>query len=278
MDCDKLIQFIIMLFNINTDGVVRAVNKLEKLHRSALPVSVRQTLNDAAFYTKQKSMPSVTQAIFKKRQPNFFKANSRVEMAQGFNINSMKSEMGFYENKLKKQATNYAVRNLEEQEYGGRIKKKTLIAKEKARSGSGLVRKAFMLDELPKKDAVIMSRRMSKSKHGKSIMVSKKQAFIRAAIKAKEEKGDKAYMLGNRNSKGNRTLSLIKNVHFTRGKQISKISIERIPLYNYRTGRSVSVKQRNFMKRASHEANLHIEAFFIKRAQAQFEKYGLYNF
>ena len=266
-----------MIFNINTDGVVRAVNKLEKLHRSALPVSVRQTLNDAAFYTKQKSMPSVTQAIFKKRQPNFFKANSRVEMAQGFKINNMRSIMGFYENKLAKQATNYAVKDLEQQEYGGRINKKTFIAQKGARGGRGLVRKEFVMDEVKDK-TFIMSRRMSKSKQGKSIMVSKKQAFIRAAIKAKESHGDKAYVLGNRNSKGNRTLSLIKNVRFTRANQISKISIERLPLYSYRKGRFVTVKQSNFMKRASHEANLHIEAFFIKRAQAQFEKYGLYNF
>lgn len=278
-----------MIFNINTDGVVRAVNKLEKLHRSALPVSVRQTLNDAAFYTKQKSMPAVTQAIFKKRQPNFFKANSRVEMAQGFKITTMKSQMGFYENKLQKQATNYAVKDLEQREYGGRINKKTFIAQKGARGGRGLVRKEFIMDEI-KPNTVIMSRRMSKSKQGKSIKVSKKQAFIRAAIKAKELHGNKAYVLGNTNSKGNKTLSLIKNLRLTKGKytfagkgggqihSISKISIERLPLYSYRKGRFFTVKQSNFMKRASHEANLHIEAFFIKRAQAQFEKYGLYNF
>ncbi|KKN42121.1 hypothetical protein LCGC14_0716250, partial [marine sediment metagenome] len=74
------------ILNVNTDEVVRYSNKLEKLHRSAFPIAIRGTLNNAAFDVKQKTMPVSAEKEFVNRQPNFFKANSKVNMAKGFNV------------------------------------------------------------------------------------------------------------------------------------------------------------------------------------------------
>jgi hypothetical protein len=135
--------------NINSDAVVAHTNRLEKMHRSALPVAIRGTLNDAAFDTKTRTMPKSANQ-FKKRSPNFFKANSKFEKAVGFDVNSMKSIVGFYENKLTSKSTNYSVKDLEQQEHGGTIKKKSLIAMRPARSNNKLVRPAFRLNNLNK--------------------------------------------------------------------------------------------------------------------------------
>ena len=44
--------------NVNSDAVVKYSDKLERTTRSAFPVAVRQTLNDAAFADK-KRLPAI---------------------------------------------------------------------------------------------------------------------------------------------------------------------------------------------------------------------------
>ncbi|HLF67443.1 MAG TPA: hypothetical protein VI522_07470, partial [Gammaproteobacteria bacterium] len=128
-----------MQLNINTDAAVKFTNTLEKLHRSALPVAIRSALNDAVFDVKTKTMPRSADETFEKRQPNFFKANSKFESAKGFDVNTMKATIGFISDKLKGDS-NYAVKDLEEQEHGGAIDKKSFIANKEARTGKGLVK------------------------------------------------------------------------------------------------------------------------------------------
>ena len=106
-----------MILNINNDKTVIFTNTLEKLHRSALPVAIRGALNKAAFDLKQKTMPESADKAFVNRSKNFFKANSRVAMAKGFDIGSMKSVTGFTEGRLRG-SNNFAVQDLEQQELG----------------------------------------------------------------------------------------------------------------------------------------------------------------
>ena len=80
-------------FDVNTDGAIQLTAKLEKLHRSAFPVAVRGTLNDAAFKTKS-LVPKVARSKFTTRQKSFFRAFSTVDKATGFDLRNMKATAG----------------------------------------------------------------------------------------------------------------------------------------------------------------------------------------
>jgi hypothetical protein len=91
-----------MQLNINHSAVVAHTNRLEKMRRSALPNAIRNSLNTTAFDLKMNTMPKSAQSAFKKRHPGqYYKANSRVEMAQGFDINKMESTVGITTERLK---------------------------------------------------------------------------------------------------------------------------------------------------------------------------------
>jgi hypothetical protein len=267
-----------MKIDVNTDKLREYTKKLKSLGKSAFPVAVRQTLNDAAFNVKLQTMPKSADKAFVNRQKNFFKANSKAIGAEGMNVQTMHSDVGFYENKLNIKSTNYAVKDLEQQEYGGSIKGRDFIARKEARTGSGIVKKAVRITELKDgtKINAIVANRQSISRNKKRIMVSQKQAFIRAAIVAKQLQGDDALVLGNiyRGKSGKtRTLSKINSVKFT--KRETGIKISRTPLYQYTKGRLVAVKSTNFMRRASYETSMNMDEMYIKRAQERFKKHGL---
>ena len=106
--------------NINTDAFVVLANKLGQINRSALPVVVRQTLNDAAFDVKNKTLQLSANQKFIKRSPNFFKTFSGVNKATGFAINSMRAEVGMTDQG--KTSARAAVSHMDQQEQGGSIK------------------------------------------------------------------------------------------------------------------------------------------------------------
>lgn len=261
-----------MRLNINTDSVVRLTATLEKLHKSALPIAIRTSLNSAAFDVKQNTMPNEAGRAFIQRQKNFFKANSKVEQAQGFDISKMKSTVGFFENNLANKATNYAVKELEEQEVGGTITNKSFIAMSAARrGGTGLVKKEFRLSQIEKK--IINAKRVNSvnSRH-------RKQKLIRAAIKAREVNGNEAYVLGNPTN-GTQTLFKVQELWTgTRSANQTtasrKLMIKLIPIYRVKKGRAIQVKKTNFMQRASLGSAVKIENYYIKEAQKQISKYA----
>jgi len=118
-------------FDINTKSSIDLTVKLGKLHRSALPVAVRGTLNEMAFETK-KMLPQTASRKVITRNKSFFRAFSSVERARGFNINGMESIVGINPDKGSKVAE-----GLEKQETGGAIQGRKLIPHDKGRtSGS----------------------------------------------------------------------------------------------------------------------------------------------
>ncbi|PXX26288.1 hypothetical protein C7967_11550 [Thalassospira sp. 11-3] len=108
-------------FNVNMDGIIKLTSKLERLNRSAFPVAVRQTLNNAAFTTKE-LVPKVAAQKFTTRQNNFFRAFSVVDKATGFNVNNMRAVAGINAAKGDKVAD-----GLEQQETGGVVEGRKLI-------------------------------------------------------------------------------------------------------------------------------------------------------
>lgn len=231
-----------MKLNINTDAAVKFTNTLEKLHRSALPVAIRSTLNSAAFDVKKNTMPQRADQEFTIRQPNFFKANSRVEKATGFDVDNMQATVGFVEGGLRGD-NNHAVDDLEQQEHGGTIGHRSFIAMKEARGGndSKPVRPGNRLSAIKFVNANTMQGKTAKEK------------FLRAVAKA----GKGGYVLGTNAKK---TLFRIEDV----GRNL-KLK----PLYSFEPKRSIKVRGTNFMKEASLQSANKLEKFYEIEARKQ---------
>lgn len=103
-------------FNINDHDLIEYTRKLDKLHRSALPVTIRQTLNDVAFEAKKIDIPNEFNDEFIVRRPTFIKSHSFAnKSANTFNINEMESSAGIIKGK------SLAGDQLKKQEEGGFI-------------------------------------------------------------------------------------------------------------------------------------------------------------
>jgi hypothetical protein len=246
------------MLNINTDAIVKFTNTLEGLKKSALPNAVRGALNSAVFDVKTKTMPAKSKSEFINRSANFFKANSSFEKASGWDINKMQSVVGFTSDKLQG-GNNYAVKDLEQQEYGGIIKGRSFVPLDTARQGnnkSKLVRSNARLSKIKN----IVNARNSRGKN-------QKEKFIRAAIDA----GPSGYVIAGRKS-------ILFKVTAMRAKtdlksRQSNFNFKAIPLYKYKRSGSVKVKRTDFMSEASLNSGAKLEQFFIREAERQIAKY-----
>ena len=132
------------LINVNTDKAVIYSNKLEKASRSAFPVAVRQTLNQAAFDTKKKFLPQTVARTFVDRSPTFFSRFSAIKKASGFKVSSMSSTIGMI--RKGQQASD----DMEQQEFGGTL----LASTESHKNDSVRTWLAETLSELASRDNV----------------------------------------------------------------------------------------------------------------------------
>lgn len=252
-----------VVLNINTDAVIRHSARLEQIRKSALPSAVRGTLNDAAFDVKQRTMPAHAHTTFIKRSPNFFKANSRVEMATGNQINSMRSSVGFFSNNLRSDkgnpADNFAVKDLEQQEHGGKIAGKSFIPLDTARTGghASLVKPANRLTRILPQNKLVIARNLSG--------VSKKEKFVKAIFKA----GIGGYVLGS-NVLGENLLWRVESLWDDNGSKKFRLT----PLYSYSKRRKISVKETSFMREASMDTRKRIDGFYIKQAEFWINRYA----
>lgn len=243
-----------MQLNINTDAVVKFTNTLEKLHKSALPSAIRGTLNKAVYDVKTNTMLKSADKEFAKRQPNFFRANSKFENAIGFNVNQMKATVGFLETGLRGE-NNYAVKDLEEQEYSGTIAGRSFIPLRSARIGNNanaLVRSNARISKIKN----IINSRNSK---GKNI----KEKFIKAAIVA----GKGGYVISGKRQVLFRVDSFLSN------RKSKKTFLKATPLYKFKRHGKVKVKSTKFMQTASLVSANKLEEYYIAEANRQIEKY-----
>jgi len=224
-----------MELNINSDALVIHTNKLEKMHRSALPVAVRNSLNNVAFDVKQRTLPSQVKKDFVNRNKTFFKATSRVSMASGFDVRTMQSIVGFIGGEK-----NQAVRDLEQQERGGTIGGRSFIPMKSARSSSSnskLVRKDKQLNRIKNINTV-----------------RDRKDFFKQVVKS-----------------GVGGFIIHKNTLF-QVKRIARGNIKLDALYSYEKSRSVKVKSTEFMQTASLTSNKRMETYFKINARKQFNK------
>jgi hypothetical protein len=235
-----------MRLDINTNNVVAFTAKLERMKKSDLPVAIRSALNDTAFDVKTKTMPKSAEK-FVNRSPNFFKANSKYEKAEGFNIRAMKSTVGFLSDNLKG-GNNFAVKDLEQQEKGGTIGGKSFIPMKQARMGQSTTKAVRPNNRTTAIKNIVDARKMSG--------VSEKQKFRKAAIRA----GVGGHVLGNK------TPAILWRVNAL-GQPLKMT-----PLYTYKENREVTVKKTGFMRSASETSANKMEAFFIAQAKRRIFK------
>lgn len=236
--------------NINTDEVVRWTNKLEKMHRSALPLAIRGSLNSAAFDVKQKTMPS-TSKVFTNRSKNFFKANSSVLRAKGFKAKSMQAMVGFTSARLKG-GDNFAIKDLEQQERGGKIGGKSFIPSDDARGGSN-TKVVKPRNRLSRINNIIDARKVKGTSDGSK--------FHMAASRA----GKGGFVLAK--FKGKMNLWRVNSSNKTKSGQWKLTH-----LYTVDKGRKVSVSGTGFMRIASLKSGSKIESFYIKEAKKQIKR------
>lgn len=102
-------------FNLNNHEVVELANRLEKLHKSAAPVAVRQTLNTVAFIGRRESLKRFGKDnIIRNRL--FIRSHNIVNRSPNtFEISKMNSEFGIIKNK------SFAGNNMDDLEFGASI-------------------------------------------------------------------------------------------------------------------------------------------------------------
>lgn len=244
------------LLNINTDAIVAYTNRLEKLHKSDLPIAIRNTLSKAALETKTRSLLKISSNKFTNRNKTFFKAKSRFQRALGFDINKMKATVGMVD--LRRSGNDHAVRNLEQQEHGGKIRGKSFIPTDKARVGgnpSKPVAPRNRISRIPIRN--VIRTRKSRGKN-------KDQRFIRSVIMAKRKFGTKAYILTDR------ILFRVNNLSFN--KRSRKLRLKITPLYSFKRGRSANVTATNFMRESSLIQAKRLDIFYKNEAQKRIAK------
>lgn len=234
------------ILNINTNATALFSAKLEKLSRSALPVAVRGALNAAALDVKQNTMPAEAAKKFTQRRPQFLRAKSRVEFASGWDINSMRSTVGFSGNEQ-------AVEDLNQQEESGKIKGRSFIPLDTARVGNSYGRNIQAKNRLGPRLTIVDARKMVGANPG--------QKFVKAVLAA----GVGGLVLAD--FKGETILWRVNSLKKEGGHW--KLTA----LYTYAKGRKVDIhKATHFMANASRESSAKMEKFFIEQAEKQFAK------
>ena len=230
-------------FNINSKEMVVLANKLEKTHRSALPIAVRGTLNDAAFDMKQNEIEKSFDDQFVVRKSTFIKSHTTVNKSPNtFDIDKMHSAAGVIKGKSS------AGDLLEVQEKGGVIPKRDNIPTPQARASAN-----------PRK---LVSKRnyLNRVKVKKNIKKHQNQKYIRAAFAT----GKGGYIIYDDMLYRLKTVKKLRN---------NKIFIKSVPLYSVDDNRSVHIQKSPFLSNAGKKTSRKIDKFYVKNAQKQFKKY-----
>ncbi len=222
--------------SINTDAVISFTNKLEKLHRSGLPTAIRQTLNKVALDVKKDSLLKTVAGTFITRNRTFFKAFSRVQFAQGFNINTMQSKVGMITRGTQ------AGENMRQQEVGGKISGRTFIPINTSRVGNSADK-----------------------------MVRRKNRITSLNIKNRIRKGDKKGLFAEAHKQGKGKHLIYDDTAF----EILKIKPGRLilkPLYSFKKNRSISVRGTGFMRESSLLSATKMENIYQNEAKKQIKR------
>lgn len=237
-----------MKFIVDGSAISAHVKRLGEINRSALPVAIRQTLNDAAFDVKKTTMPHQAER-FVKRTPTFFKANSKVNPAIGFDVNKMEATVGFIPKASDK---SHSVEDLEEQDMGGDIRGRAMIAAPAARSGGSWNKNVRVKNRL----ANIRKHLFLSDMHNNNLSKTKgKESWVISAIYA----GVGGFVMNQDHTR----IAEIKKLIKKDGKTI----VKSVVVENVEKGRKAHIKPTHFMHKASILSANKMDAYFIKNAE-----------
>lgn len=237
-------------FSIDSDNLVVATARLERIGKRELPNAARATLNRTAMHVKQVSMPNEAKEEFVQRKPSFWKAASKVEFARGAGIEQMRSTVGFVP---PPNDTGRAVEDMDQQEHGGKIGGRTFIPLKAARTSKNWHKNVKR--ELRMKALNEMFDSRNSNLKGKN----DKENFTLSGIYA----GKGGLVLGDRkNARGNKTVFLIRKILRKKGNTV----VVSDPVYSMRKNRKVQVEGTHFMRDASLKAAEKMESIFLEEA------------
>lgn len=242
-----------MNIKIDTSKLHAHAMTINGIGKYTFPNAIRATLNSLAFDVKKESLPRSSSSEFVKRKANFFKANSRVEQAKGNVTSSMKSMVGMVSSGLHNSSTNYAVKDLEQQEHGGRIGGKAFIPQNEARVGKShdkMVATGSRIEAIkPKKvHSALQSSIKTRQSAKAQFMYTVKEA----------SKGD--IVIGNIPTKSGSYMVFVVTQAFNKKTRKYKLK----PIYTFKHGRSVEVKATHFMEKASLRTMTKVDKFFYE--------------
>lgn len=242
-------------FDINTEAAIKYSADLERLHRSALPSAVRNTLNNAAFETK-KQLPMVASRLFITRQKSFFRRFSTVDKASGFNINSMRSIVG-----INASVDAEIAKNLESQEFGGAVQGNKLVPHNHARTSKSLNKRVAARNRF-NRVKIHDASRAYRAHRG-----TKKSKFI-AAVMSTAKSGKNHMMIKN----GNRGM-VYEVTSVSQNVRTGKVNFKIKKLYSVRSNKTHRVKASGFMMKSSKIASSKINDFYRENAEFQIKKF-----
>lgn len=249
----------IVTLDIDNSALRGHTKAMQDLHRSVVPNSVRGSLNRAALDVKQVTMPK-TSKTFKHRAPTFFKATSKVSFATGYDISQMRSTVGFVPQGSDKEKGG-ATKDLEQQEHGGVINKRTFIPLKAARTGKSdnkQVSEANRLTSILDNDAKVVDAEDSKAK-------TQQGRFFSSA----RHVGKGGYVIGNKlTNKGSKILFRINKIV----RKNKNTEVYSTALYTVKSKRDVRIKSTRFMEKATWQSGKKLERFYIEEAEKQVKK------
>lgn len=243
-----------VVLNIGSDALVAHTATLEKLHRSALPVAIRGTLNRAAFDVKKVTMPKDSD-VFTHRNKTFFKSNSKVEPAKGFEVASMSAVVGFVP---KANDKSHSVEDLQEQEHGGAIKGRAFVATPAARVGNKWQKNVAFKNRMENIRKKIVDPRNNYGK-GKSNWVSSAVHAGVGGVILNQDHDRLLLITGMRRKPG-------KN---GRGKDME---IDTKTIETVKKGREAHVRATHFMQKASEESADKMDGYYAEEMEKQVKR------
>jgi hypothetical protein len=253
------------MLQFTSDKLIDFSHKLSRIHKAALPNAVRFTLNDAAEDVKFNTLQKNANKQFDVKKPSFFRAFSRFEKAQGFNISNMKSTAGMVKSADPKSV---ASTEIAKQQYAGTIPNKSYIiptTKFKGRNTSGTAKKSAL--KFINKKPIKFTKDTRGHKFGnKKIKGTGLSNYIARHYVAYKENIPFLQL------RSDDTGIIYKVTSFKKRKD--GIKFKREPIAVYAKGKKVKLtKKHPFVINSAKESTRKINDFFIKNATKQIQRF-----
>lgn len=244
-------------FNVNTDASIILTAKLERMQKSAMPSAIRSTLNDGAFAMKKKEILVSAKRNMKVRNSSFFKKFTGVNRATGFDVDSMRSEVGFINTDPNPIKGKKAIEGMESNEVGGSDNTGSMYLG-KARGQNSLKRRVRVDKRYDRKKLAQGHNKRINTRGGKSNVMAlmagyneQKPVFIRG-------KSGIGYVVE------------VKAVfNMATGKRDFKLDF----LMRSRKKNPAKAKATHFNKEAAINTSKQMDKFYLKNATHQFNKF-----